>query len=480
MLPTHLELIVEKPAAGGRMIARYDGQVVLVAAAIPGERVRARVERVSKGVIYATTVDVLHPSPDRRKIEGDWLCGGNIYAHVAYRRQLEIKADVIADAFARIARMPLGTMPALRPFDRLRVALSEVEGRHAPGGGDDAATAADREAPAAGGEARARVPVTGSEERGYRMRARLHVRNGRVGFYREGTHDLCDPASTGQLLPQTLEALDRVGRALYREQTAGVTSIDLSENMPGDQRVLHVEIDRPADLSPVADEVGADLTGLSYSGPFARMSSIVAGSPLVTDRVLISTEDGEHAMTLQRDVRAFFQGNRYLLPTLVTRVLSLVVPGPVVDLYAGVGLFGVALAACGREDIVAVEGDRVSAQDLKANAAAHGAAIAAMREPVETYLARRAALPDASLIVDPPRTGMSREALAGILAWRPPAIVYVSCDVATLARDVRRLLDAGYVLDHIEAFDLFPNTAHVETVVRLTRSSEQRVGVSRE
>ena len=107
MIPSHLDLVVDKPAAGGRMIARHQGQVVLVAGAIPGERVRAPVERVSKGLIYATTVDVLQPSDDRRPVIGDGLCGGNVYAHVAYPRQLEIKAAVIGDAFARIAHLDL-------------------------------------------------------------------------------------------------------------------------------------------------------------------------------------------------------------------------------------------------------------------------------------------------------------------------------------------------------------------------------------
>jgi 23S rRNA (uracil1939-C5)-methyltransferase len=197
------------------------------------------------------------------------------------------------------------------------------------------------------------------------------------------------------------------------------------------------------------------------------MPASVSGSPLVFDRVLIVTPGGEHAMTLQRNVRAFFQGNRYLLATLVTRVVSLVDAGPVIDLYAGVGLFGVALAACGRSGIAAVEGDRVSAQDLKANAAAYGTAIEVVHETVERFIARRAALPDATLIVDPPRTGISREAITGIAGCGARAIIYVSCDVATLARDVRRLVDAGYVMEHIEGFDLFPNTAHVEAIVKL-------------
>src|SRR5580704_2257880 len=139
-----LPLTIEKPAAGGRMIARVDGQVVLVSGAIPGERVLARIERVGKGVAYAQTIDIEEASADRRAVEGEPGCGGCLYAHIAYPRQIGIKSLVIADAFARIARLPL---------------------------------------PAA-------VTVAASPEQGYRMRARLHMRNGQIGFFRERTPDL--------------------------------------------------------------------------------------------------------------------------------------------------------------------------------------------------------------------------------------------------------------------------------------------------
>src|SRR5215510_8662494 len=125
-----LELDIDKPTAGGRMLARHNGQVVLVWGAIPGERVRVRIERSGKGVVYAQTVDVLSASPDRRDAIGDWRCGGNVLAHVAYSRQLQLKSDIIRDAFARIGRLPLTDPP----------------------------------------------PVIASPEEGYRMRARLHVR----------------------------------------------------------------------------------------------------------------------------------------------------------------------------------------------------------------------------------------------------------------------------------------------------------------
>src|SRR4051812_47787257 len=163
-----LTLEIEKPAAGGRMLARYAGQIVLVAGTIPGERVIARVERVGKGVAFADAEEVLAASADRRNASPDWRCGGNVFSHVLYPRQLALKAQIIQDAFARIGRMPLAAAPE----------------------------------------------VLGSPEHGYRMRARLHVHHGRIGFFREGTHEICDAAATGQLLPAAVDWIGAAARTL--------------------------------------------------------------------------------------------------------------------------------------------------------------------------------------------------------------------------------------------------------------------------
>jgi 23S rRNA (uracil1939-C5)-methyltransferase len=88
---------------------------------------------------------------------------------------------------------------------------------------------------------------------------------------------------------------------------------------------------------------------------------------------------------------------------------------------------------------------------------------------VESYLQRRDVQVPDTLVIDPPRTGMSKEAMSGILGLKVPRVVYVSCDPATLARDAKRFAEVGYHLGHIEAFDLFPNTAHVETLAVLSR-----------
>jgi tRNA/tmRNA/rRNA uracil-C5-methylase (TrmA/RlmC/RlmD family) len=132
-----------------------------------------------------------------------------------------------------------------------------------------------------------------------------------------------------------------------------------------------------------------------------------------------------------------------------------------------VGLFAVAAVKASGATVVAVEGDRQAAHDLEANADNAGG-IEVVHQSVELFLARRRAAPEVA-IVDPPRTGLGKEALAGVLALAPPRLVYVSCDIATLARDVHGLVSGGYQVERIDAFDLFPNTPHVEMVLVLSR-----------
>ena len=168
---------------------------------------------------------------------------------------------------------------------------------------------------------------------------------------------------------------------------------------------------------------------------------------------------------LRRQPESFFQANRFLLAALVTSVIDAVPSeGEVLDLYAGVGLFAVALAAAGHLEITAVEGDRTSGTDLRRNATPFAPRLAAHVMRVEDYLASRSRAPAACIVVDPPRTGFSKEAADAIVRHGARRIVYVSCDAPTLARDARRLLDHGYSLTSIRAFDLFPNTPHVETL----------------
>jgi 23S rRNA (uracil1939-C5)-methyltransferase len=410
-----IPLTIEKPAAGGAMIARHEGQVVLVAGAIPGERVQARLARVTKSVAHAEVVAIEEPSPDRRAVSGDPLCGGCLYSHIGYARQLAIKSDVIGDAFRRIGHIELAVPVGVAP----------------------------------------------SPEDGYRMRARLHVRGSRFGFFREGTHDLCDARTTRQLLPATMDALERLMAAVRSTGPGVVREIELSENLDASERVAHLDTSEALDPRLVDKLLSVD--------------GFTAG-PYVTDAVTI----GDASLKLRRHVQSFFQGNRYLLRDLVAHVIDRVpIDSPVLDLYAGVGLFAVAAAVIRGARVTAVEGDARAAADLQANGQAIGGTMTTVRAPVESVAGTGAgifslsAVPDmkaGTVIVDPPRTGMSREALDAVLRVNAARLIYVSCDAATLARDARRIVDAGHTIERAGAFDMFPNTPHVETVIVFRRS----------
>lgn len=417
-----LELDIEKPAAGGRMIARHEGQIVLVMGAIPGERVLALVEKADRQLAFANTVAVLTPSSDRREPYVDPLCGGCLYAHISYPRQLRVKADVIVDAFVRLGRF----------------AAPSVE-------------------------------VQASPEHGYRMRGRLYVHDGRAGFYREGSHSLCDAASTRLLTDEAVASATRVAEALL-QRGLGVKSVEVSENLDGTERALHVEASSSARLEGSALAALTRSHGLTGCTVRTAAGLIAALDPAVSDPLETLTSGRAKRGVLRRSAQSFFQANRFLLPSLATAVMDMVSDdGEVLDLYAGVGLFSVALAGVGRTQITAVEGDRSGSADLVENAAQFSGAITAVRGSVESYLTGTRSKRARTVIVDPPRSGISRAAMGMVASHGADRIIYVSCDPATMARDARRLVDAGYALESMRAFDLFPNTPHVETLAVFAR-----------
>ena len=408
----------EKPAAGGRMVARHEGLVLLVSGAIPGEPSRVRIERVEKSLAYAAVVEPLQAHAARRPVAIDPRCGGTVYAHIRYDEQVRFKGEIIRDAITRLGRLPAPDAIAVAP----------------------------------------------SPETGYRMRARLHVRDGRVGYFLEGTHQICDAALTGQLLPDAVRAVHLLARDLTAAGLGAAADLELAENRAGDQRAIHVEYPPEAPAPPPswsALRPVPGVTGLSWSQAPAVGEARVFGQPLVHDTIA--------GATLRRHTRAFFQGNRFLIDGLVAAVIDACPDGLVIDLYAGVGLFGVCLAAGGRHRVMAVEGHPASAADLAANAFPFGDAIAVAHQPVERFVAGPRPDGPFTLVLDPPRSGMTKEAVAGAIALGAARVVFVSCDAATFARDLRRFVDAGYRLSSVRGFDLFPATAHVEALAVLER-----------
>ncbi len=445
-----LDLTIERPVAGGRMLARHDGRIVFVSGAIPGERVRARVERKTRQVWWAATTEVLEASPDRRDPPYDPACGGSTFAHIRYDRQRKLKQQILVDAFRRLARVNLEAPP----------------------------------------------PVTASPEHRYRLRARLHAGQGRLGYYLEGTHTVCDAGATAQLSSAAIEAAAAVFAALG-PRAADCDAVVISENVAETQRVIHLEPREGArldDVDPLGPKTQGSIgslmvapdrspngaPGLQTRG-FDGVTGVttlvrgalrtMAGTDAVTDtadELFGGVSPLPEAALWTRRAPAFFQGNRYLVGSLVRRVLDASPGDRVVDLYAGVGLFSVAFAARGAQ-VTAVEGEPFAAADLATNAKPWGARLQVAYGTVEDAVRLAPAAAPAVVVLDPPRTGVSPEALAGVAVWGVPRLVYVSCDPPTLARDAARLVAGGYRLASLDAFDLFPNTPHVEAVAVFTR-----------
>ena len=162
---------------------------------------------------------------------------------------------------------------------------------------------------------------------------------------------------------------------------------------------------------------------------------------------------------------SFFQANRFLVSRLIDQALDGVEGSTAIDLYAGVGLFSLPLARR-FASVTAVESGTRAVEDLRFNAERAGASIQAERGNAEAFLERLQTTPD-FVLLDPPRAGIGKRMVARLAELKPPRLAIVSCDPATLARDLAGLLDAGYRIERMTLVDLFPQTYHLETIVQL-------------
>jgi tRNA/tmRNA/rRNA uracil-C5-methylase (TrmA/RlmC/RlmD family) len=286
---------------------------------------------------------------------------------------------------------------------------------------------------------------------GHRMRARLHAdASGRVGFLAPRSHDLdASDSSLEALLPATRALL--AGLPLLPPGP-----VELLENVSGSQRVLLVA--RSVDLA--ASQLDPAWTAVAHG----RDRVLVRGTSLaVWDE---EEEDGGGGGKswggLRRSAGSFFQGNRHLLDSLVHATLAPISSsGPLWDLYAGGGLFSA--AAVSAHPGLAVTAVERSSADLEDNAARFG--FESVPQDVLSFL-RSQERGCETAVLDPPRVGCEAEVLE-LLARHAAVVVFIGCDVATTARDVRRLQDRGMRVTSCAALDMFPYSAQVEAVITL-------------
>lgn len=275
------------------------------------------------------------------------------------------------------------------------------------------------------------VPITPSPNQWhYRARANWQVDSlaKLLGYFERGSNRVCDVEYCAVLTPELQGTLEKVRRAIVAETEVQLRNID---SVAGDE-------------------------GVSVAPPLAGFKTDIVSRRIGNETYYFSAE-------------AFFQVNHELLEPLIAAALGDAKGQTAVDLYCGVGLFTLPLARR-FERVTGVEAHPLAAEFARRNlefAQLKNTSVVTASVGDWLHQHARGLSPIDFLLLDPPRTGCENRDIAGILALRPERIAYVSCDPATLARDLKKLLAAGYSLDFVAAFDMFPQTHHVETVAHL-------------
>ena len=278
----------------------------------------------------------------------------------------------------------------------------------------------------------------------YRNRTQFHLQRGRIGYFAQGTHRLCAVEQCPLLSPRLNQALGALTQMLGEPRFPRfLKSLELFTNE------TEVQLNVRETERPVARRF--------FDWCAERIPGLEGGA--------LDYHVGEDMYRVGGG--SFFQVNRFMIEALVERALAGTAGQTAVDLYAGVGLFSLALARRFRQ-VTAVESSGSAVRDLEFNAARAGLPLAVRHASAEFYLLGLAERPDC-VLADPPRAGLGKQVVRELLRLGPPRLVIVSCDPATLARDLAALTHGGYRVERLTLIDLFPQTAHIETVTDLTR-----------
>ena len=439
-----LDLRIDSLANGGAGVARLEGYVVFVRDAIPGDRVRAVVTKRKRAYAEARTVEVLEPSPERIPAVADHP--GAPWQVLPYERQLEVKAEQVADALHRIGRLEGFALEPIVPAVEQWRYRNKLE--YSFGTGDDGALVCGFHAP-------------GSWERIVGVDDCL-LASERGNAAREAALAWCRA--------QGIPAYDR------RTQEGVLRNLVVREGRrTGDLQVRLVTSPADLDLDGFAEAVGAGSVMWTRA---AGVGETTAGGE---SEVLHGTEAIDEELTLagtelrfRLSAEAFFQTNTEMAEVLYgTAVEFAGLHGweRVYDLFCGIGTIGLALAPRAGE-VWGLEIVEEAIADAIANARRNeidnarffaGDVRLALRQMVET-----SGRPDV-LVVDPPRSGLSAKIVRRVIEAAPKRIVYVSCNPTTLAPNAAQLVEAGYALRRVRPVDMFPQTPHIECVALLER-----------
>jgi len=440
------EATITDYTAEGQGVAHIEGCAVFIPNAIAGETVRVRIEKAQKTWASGKIVEILEKSSHRvnRECPVAKLCGGCDFWHMDYEEESRLKAERVRTCLNRMGGENLETVPLLS-------------------------------APICYGyRNKAQYPVAAKKGRAY------------AGFFRAGTHDVVEnqrclilPSETDAVKDAVMDYVNQFRIPVYDEMAhkgllrhiyvrRGVVSKQILVCLVcnGEKLPKHQELLKRLQKIP-----GFTTLVLSVN---TKKGNAVLGDRFITLHGPGYIEDTLCGLTFRLSPRSFYQVNHHQAQRLYKAAISqaeITKEDLVLDLYCGVGTITLAMASAAGK-VIGVEVIPQAVEDAKDNAKRNGIENAEFfcgdAGQAALELEKQGVIPDV-VVVDPPRKGLNADTIEALHRMQPRRIVYVSCDPATLARDVALLKQRGYALKNAMAADLFPRCAHVESIVCLTR-----------
>jgi 23S rRNA (uracil1939-C5)-methyltransferase len=433
-MPDELRISIEKLVYGGDGLAHADGNTVFVPYVLPGEQVRAAAKSKRKKLVWAQLLEVTSASAQREgaRCPHFQTCGGCHYQHIPAAEQLRLKKEI------------------------LRETLSRLGGIQWTGA----------------------IHEHSAEPYGYRNRAQWAVRN-------------ANPRAIGYFLPESsvIVPIDEcpVLSPLLAKTFGQLQELARSNRLP--EKVLEIE----AFVDSADAKLALNVAFERFPKPPAELAAAFRGALPELDSLLLADEIKDkfeltgpgflshEAAGFRYRVShlSFFQVNRFLVEDLLQTVIAGAKGAAALDLYAGVGFFTLPLTRAFKR-VVSVDANLAATRDLHVNAESAGVAVISHNEHAEEFLRKTTEKPD-FVVLDPPRSGLGAEGAAKLAELGAAEIAYLSCDPSTLARDLAVLTGSKtnaasgnatlrYEIVDVHLFDLFPQTYHIETLVRLRRA----------
>ena len=440
------ETVITDYTAEGQGIAHIEGCAVFIPNAIAGERVRVRIETARKTWAAGKITEILERSPHRcnRECPVAKLCGGCDFWHMDYEEETRLKAERVRTCLNRMAGENLDTVPILA-------------------------------APTCHGyRNKAQYPLAQKKGRAY------------AGFFRAGTHEVVEndrcrilPLETDVVKDLVMDYVNKFHVSIYDETThKGLLRHIYVRRGAVSGQILVCLVGNGATL-PKVDELLKRLKTLPGFTTLVLSVNTKKGNAVLGDQFITLygpgyIEDTLCGLTFRLSPRSFYQVNHDQAQRLYETAIAqagITKEDTVLDLYCGVGTITLAMAGAAGK-VIGVEVIPQAVEDARDNALRNGIDNAEFfcgdAGQAALELERQGVRPDV-VVVDPPRKGLNADTIEALHRMSPRRIVYVSCDPATLARDVALLKPHGYTLQTVTAADLFPRCAHVETVVLLSK-----------